>query len=85
MSFFAGLLAMLKFSRRQHKRAALALNAGGTLLVGFTLLVNLARGYPIASLAAALMIAGTFYRLWIRAGRPRGVSLTDRIAESELD
>jgi Amino acid permease len=84
MSFLAGLLAMLRFSHRQHKRGALLLNAVGTLTVGFTLLVNLARGYPIVSLAAALVIAAAFHRLWVRAGRPRGVSLADRVSEAEL-
>jgi amino acid transporter len=85
MSFLAGLLAMLKFSHHQHKRAALLLNTAGTLLVGFTLLVNLARGYPIVSFAAALLIAAAFHRQWARAGRPRGVSMADRIAEAQLD
>ena len=61
------------------------LNALGTALVGFTLFVNLLRGYPIVSLLAALLIAFTFHRLWIQAGRPRGVSFADRIAESELE
>jgi amino acid transporter len=84
MSFLAGLLAMLKFSHHQHKRGALLLNALGTLLVGFTLLVNLLRGYPLVSLFAALLIAFTFHRLWVRAGRPRGVSFADRMAEAEL-
>ena len=74
MSFLAGLLAMLKFSHRQHKRGALLLNALGTALVGFTLFINLLRGYPLVSLFAALLIAFTFHRLWVRAGRPRGVS-----------
>ena len=32
MSFLAGLLAMLKFSRHQHKRGAMVLNAAGALL-----------------------------------------------------
>ena len=85
MSFLAGLLAMLKFSRHQHKRGAMVLNTAGALLVGFTLVVNLARGYPIVSLVAALLIAVTFYRLWVKAGRPRGISMADRVAEAELD
>ena len=84
MSFLAGLLAMLKFSRHQHKRGAAALNTAGAILVGFTLLVNLARGYPIVSLVAALLIAATFHKLWVNAGRPRGVSMADRVAEAEL-
>ena len=51
----------------------LALNAVGALAVTFTLAVNLARGEPIASLAAALAVAAVLYRMWIKAGRPRGV------------
>jgi hypothetical protein len=35
--------------------------------------VNLARGEPIASLAAALLIGAALYGLWVRAGRPRGI------------
>ena len=33
---------------------------------------------------AALVIAGTFYWLWVRAGRPRGVSQIERIVEAEV-
>jgi hypothetical protein len=51
-----------------------------TLAVGVTLSVNLARGYPIASLLTALSIAATLYGLWLRAGRPSGVSEAERIA-----
>ena len=49
-----------------------------------TLAVNLRRGYPIASLGAACAIALVLHRLWIRAGRPRGVSEVERLAEEEL-
>ena len=31
------------------------------------------RGEPIASLAAALSIAAVLYRMWVKAGRPRGI------------
>jgi hypothetical protein len=74
VSFLAGLLAMAKFSRREGRKGSLALNAFGALVVAFTLVVNLGRGYPIVSLAASMLVAGAFYRLWIRAGRPRGIS-----------
>ena len=84
MSFLAGLLAMFKFSWGEHRRWSAALNAGGAALVGFTLIVNLLRGYPLVSLAAALLIAVTFHRLWVRAGRPRGVSQLERSVEREL-
>lgn len=45
----------------------------GTAGVGFALLVNLTRGYPLFSLAVSLAIAGGFYWLWVRAGRPGGI------------
>ena len=84
MSFLAGLLAMAKFSRSDDKRFSLLLNGAGAAVVAFTLAVNLRRGDPAVSLAAALLIAAVFYLLWVRAGRPRGVSMVDQIAEREL-
>ena len=33
----------------------------------------LARGLPLISLGAALLIAGILYRTWVRAGRPGGI------------
>ena len=53
----------------------------GALVVAFTLAVNLARGQPIASVAAALVIAFVLYRFWVRAGRPRGIA--DIVSEAE--
>jgi len=73
MSFLAGLLAMAVFSARAGDRPHLALNVVGALAVAFTLAVNLARGEPIASMAAALVVAALLHRLWIRAGRPGGI------------
>lgn len=74
MSFFVGLVAMAKFERVEHRVASMATSIAGALLVGFTLLVNLSRGDPIASLAAASLIALVLHRLWVRAGRPRGIA-----------
>ncbi len=62
----------------------MVVNGAGTVLVAFTLVVNLLRGYPLVSFAAALAIAGTFYWLWVRAGRPRGVSQIERAVEEEV-
>ncbi|HWU33580.1 MAG TPA: amino acid permease [Marmoricola sp.] len=73
MSFLAGLLAMCVFSARARHRGSLALNVLGAVVVVFTLAVNLARVTPLASLAAALGVAGLLYWLWVRAGRPRGI------------
>ena len=74
MSFLTGLIAMAKFSRESGRRWSLAMNALGALVVAFTLAVNLGRGNPIASVAAALLIALVLYVLWSRAGRPRGIA-----------
>jgi hypothetical protein len=73
ISFLAGLVAMAKFSRRAHRRGAFAVNSIAAVTVLFTLAVNLQRGNPIWSLAAALAIALVLYGLWIRAGRPGGI------------
>ena len=57
------------------------MNTVAVAAVAFTLAINLGRGYPLASLAAALLIAATLYALWIRAGRPRGIAEAERLAE----
>jgi hypothetical protein len=84
LSFLFGLLSMAVFSRREGARLFLALNAVAIAAVAVTLAVNLRRGYPIASLGAAAAIALVLHRLWIRAGRPRGVSEVERLAEEDL-
>lgn len=81
MSFLAGLVAMARFSAREGEPGHLAVNVVGAVAVAFVLVINLARGEPIASLAAALLIAGLLYRLWVKAGRPRGVR--EAAAEAE--
>jgi hypothetical protein len=84
MSFLFGLLAMALFSRREGARLFLVVNAVAIAAVAVTLAVNLRRGYPIASLGAACAIALVLHRMWIRAGRPLGVSEVERLAEAEL-
>ena len=84
MSFLFGLLSMAVFSRREGARLFLVLNGLAIAAVTLTLAVNLRRGYPIASLGAACAIALVLHRLWIRAGRPRGVSDVERVAEADL-
>ncbi|MEU4850612.1 amino acid permease [Streptomyces gilvosporeus] len=81
MSFLAGLIAMARFSAREGKPGHLAVNVVGAVAVAFVLVINLARGEPIASLAAAALIAALLHRLWVKAGRPRGVR--DAAAEAE--
>ena len=74
MSFLVGLLAMARFSRRERRYGSLALNGVGALVVGFVLVANLARGHPIISVVAALLIGLALHGLWARAGRPRGIA-----------
>ena len=74
MSFLVGLLAMARFSHQERNVGSFVLNAIGALVVAFTLAVNLARGHPIVSVAAALAIGLALHRLWSRAGRPRGIA-----------
>ena len=83
LSFFIGLVAMARFNRADGKRLWLTLNVLGASVVGFTLMVNLTRGFPIVSLLAALAVAGGLYALWVRAGRPRGVSNAVALAGQE--
>jgi amino acid permease len=74
MSFLVGLLAMSRFSFSERRAWALTMNLAGAAVVAFTLAVNLARGEPAASVAAALIIAYGLRNLWVRAGRPRGIA-----------
>lgn len=83
MSFLAGLLAMARFARAERRTGPLLLNLVGAVVVAFTLVVNLARGLPTASLAAALLVAGLLYMVWTRAGRPRGIAEVAAEAETE--
>jgi hypothetical protein len=83
VSFLMGLLAMVRFSRLDHTPLSLAVNALGTLVVSFTLVMNLMRGWPLLSLAAAGVVAFAFFGLWVRAGRPRGIALAVQQAEKE--
>ena len=82
VSFLTGLLAMARFSLNEGNHALLAVNSVAIVAVGFTLAINLGRGYPLASLAASLLIAATLYAMWVRAGRPRGIAEAERFAEA---
>jgi hypothetical protein len=83
VSFLAGLLAMARFSRRQGARLFLAINLIAAAVVAFTLVVNLARGYPLISIAGTVLIGGFLQYRWVRAGRPRGIEAVERTAEAE--
>jgi amino acid transporter len=85
VSFLAGLLAMARFSQRRGARALTATNLLGAAAVAFTLVVNLARGYPLLAIAGTVLVAGILHRRWMRAGRPGGVESIERQAEAEAD
>jgi hypothetical protein len=85
VSFLMGLLSMVQFSRQAHALPSLLMNVAGTLVVGFTLVMNLLRGWPLVSLGIALLVASVFYWLWVRTGRPRGIALAVQEAEETLD
>ena len=78
VSFLAGLAAMARFSIRDRRPGLAAVNIAGAITVTFTLLVNLARGYPLLSIAATAAIAAALYALWARAGRPSGIEQAGR-------
>ena len=88
LSFLSGLLAMARFTHLAGQRKRFALNVFGSAVVAFTLVVNLARGWPLVSLVAAALIASALWMLWVRAGRPEGIrsiaSLAEQ-AEAETD
>jgi hypothetical protein len=78
VSFLAGLAAMARFSLHDRRTALAAINIAGAVAVAFTLGVNLARGYPLLSMAATAAIAATLYTLWVRAGRPASIEEVER-------
>lgn len=74
LSFLAGRAAMVTFSCREGRWGSLVLNVVGTLVIAFVLAINLARGLPLVSPGAALLIAASLYWPWSRNGRPCGIS-----------
>jgi hypothetical protein len=84
LAFLSGLLSMARFFRRERRRALLIVSLLGAVAVAVTLCVNLARIFPVVSLAVACLIAATLHRLWVRAGRPTGVYEVEAIAEAEI-
>ncbi len=82
LAFLCGLASMSRFFWRERRWGLFAVSTVGSLAVLLTLGMNGQRGYPLASLAAALCIAGILYLLWVRAGRPAGVSQAEAVAES---
>ncbi|MFI6048191.1 amino acid permease [Nocardia sp. NPDC051321] len=74
ISFLTGLVSMAHFSWQEGARQWLVLNLFGAVVVAFTLVINLARGEPVVSLVASVLIAGLLFGMWVRAGRPRGIA-----------
>jgi amino acid transporter len=83
VSFLAGLLAMARFSHREGRRMLTATNVLGAIAVAFTLVVNLARGYPLIAIAGTIAVAAFLHWRWVKAGRPRGIEAVEREAEAE--
>jgi len=74
VSFLAGLAAMARFSLRDRRRGLAAVNLAAAAAVAFTLLVNLARGYPQLSMAATAVIAAACTPCGPGPGGPRASS-----------
>ena len=83
VSFLAGLLAMARFSHRSGKRILTATNVAGAIVVTFTLVVNLARGYPLIAIGGTVLVAAFLHWRWVQAGRPRGIQAIERESEVE--
>ncbi len=81
VSFLMGLIAMARFSARDHRPGWVVLNVAAALVVAFTLVANLARPAAIGSLIATAVVAAGLYWSWVRAGRPRGTGRA--VAEAE--
>ena len=75
---------MARFSRQQGN-TLLDRDQPSAVAVAFTLVVNLARGYPLIAVAGTILVAGGLYWRWARAGRPRGIEAIERQAEAEDD
>jgi len=81
VSFLIGLLAMARFSYQEGSHKLLAVNLLAAVAVSFTLVINVVRLDALISLAATGLTAGALYTIWVRAGRPRGISRV--VTESE--
>jgi hypothetical protein len=87
VSVFAGFLGATlgcaQLSRRDGKRAELAVNVAGAALVAFVLALNVARLAGVIVLSAAGLVAGYLYAVWVRRGRPSGVAEAELLAEAD--
>jgi amino acid transporter len=87
VSVFAGFLGALlgcaRLSLRDGRRAELVVNLVGIVLVAFILALNMARPAGVIVLSAAALLAGYLYAVWVRRGRPAGVSEAEMHMEEE--
>jgi Amino acid permease len=84
LAFLFGLLAMSRFALREDTHRYLPLTVTGVAAVVVTLAVNLGRGYPLASVLAALAVAAALHGMWVHAGRPAGAAQAEELAEEAL-
>lgn len=81
LAFLIGLLAMARLERRAGRRRGAAGHVVAAACVLLTLVLDAARRYPLAPLAAAAAGAALLYWQWIRAGRPSGIAVVEELAE----
>jgi hypothetical protein len=78
VSVFAGFLGATvgcaRLSYRDGRRAELAVNLLGVVLVAFVLALNVVRPAGVIVLSGAGLVAGYLYATWVRRGRPAGVA-----------
>jgi hypothetical protein len=79
LSFMMGLMAMARFAWQDRQLALLVVNALAIIGVVFTIGVNLARVYPLASLIASVAVAVVLYALWSRAGKPEDIENIENV------
>jgi amino acid transporter len=86
VSVFAGFLGATlgcaRLSHRDGRRAELAVNLVGVVVVAFVLALNVVRPAGVIVLTAAGLLAGYLYAVWVRRGRPSGVAEAELHAEA---
>ena len=73
-SFLGALVACAVLAWRDRRRAAFAVDVLGVALVAMVLILNIRRAGPLIALAAAATISLALYAIWVRRGRPSGVT-----------
>ena len=73
-SFLGALSGALRLAYRDGRRAWVVVDVIGIVAVLFVLGVNLQRVDALVSLAASALVSLALYAIWVRRGRPAGVS-----------